>query len=268
MQTQKKFNDPNRWRFTGDTYFIMNGQDMREAFTWGEHNKFPKDMLEIAIKNTCKIADDCNFELETGKVYLPKINIDLSKEEAFMRFHEKRKGDLNNDYLRYLCIKGLKEKGLTSQKYKDRLNMELKTIEEMGFCDYFLIYYDICRYCREEGNIAYSYGRGCFEKDSEIYLADGTKKKIQDIKESDVVISHDEKEHEVLTTFEYDCDEKLLDIKTESNKNLKLTKDHKVYGIKKEDFDKGVREPQWYPADELNEGDYLCELDDQEETQS
>ena len=40
-----------------------------------------------------------------------------------------------------------------------------------------------------------------------------------------------------------------------------MTKDHKIYAIKKEDWDKGMREPQWYAMDELNEGDYIAELD-------
>ena len=44
--------------------------------------------------------------------------------------------------------------------------------------------------------------------------------------------------------------------------NLKLTKDHKVYAIKKEDFENGIRKPKWYKIDELNENDYIAELED------
>ena len=86
MQTKKSYNDPNRWRFVGDTYYIMNSDDMREAFTYGDHNKFPKDVLEEAMRNTVKIADSCDFQLETGKAFLPKINIDLSAEKEFMKY--------------------------------------------------------------------------------------------------------------------------------------------------------------------------------------
>lgn len=40
-----------------------------------------------------------------------------------------------------------------------------------------------------------------------------------------------------------------------------MTNDHKIYAIKKEDFEKGIREPKWYTMDELNEGDFIAELD-------
>ena len=46
----------------------------------------------------------------------------------------------------------------------------------------------------------------------------------------------------------------------ENDKKLELTKDHKIYAIKKDDFDKGIREPKWYSANELDIGDYICKL--------
>ncbi len=52
-----------------------------------------------------------------------------------------------------------------------------------------------------------------------------------------------------------------MNLNVEGNKNIECTKDHKIYAIKKEDFEKGIRKPQWYKADELNEGDYIAELD-------
>lgn len=263
MQSKKSYYDPNRWRFKGDTYFIMNGQDMRQAFEWGKHNEFPKDALEEAIKNTVKIADMCNFELEMGKVYLPKVNIDLSNNPEFLKFHEKKQGIINHDYLKFLCIKSLKEKGLTSKAYRDRLEMEIKTIIDMDFVDYFLIYEDIMRFCREN-DIPVGPGRGCHLPDSIVNLADGQKKKIVDVKIGDTVIGHDEKIHNVMKTFEYDCKEEITKLTTENDKKLELTKDHKIYAIKKEDWDKGIREPKWYEANELDEGDYVAELEEED----
>ena len=262
MQTQRLYDDPTRWRFKGDTYYIMNSDQMREAFTWKEHNLFPKDALEEAIKNTAKIADKCNFQLKTGKAYLPKVNIDLSNNKEFMKYNEAHKeNSINENYIKYLCIKGLKEKGLTSKEYRDRINMELDVIKDMGFVDYFLIYEDIIRYCKE-ADISVGPGRGCFTPDNLVRLANNKKKLINEIKKGDKVKGHTEEEKEVLTTFEYDCDEEITNLQTDNGKQIKCTKDHKIFAIKEEDWNKGIRKPQWYSADELKEGDLIADLEE------
>lgn len=262
LQTKKSYNDPKRWRFVGDTYFIMNSDDMREAFTYGKHNEFPKDVLEEAMRNTVKIADSCDFQLETGKAYLPKINIDLSAEKEFMKYNEKHSDKpINENYMKYLCIQGLKEKGLTGKEYKDRINMEIKTISQMGFVDYFLIYQDIMKYCHDN-SIPVGPGRGCFSPDNIVKLIGDKKKLIKDVTKGDKVKGHTEEEKEVLTTFEYDCNEEMTELLTDNGKRISCTNDHKIYAIKKEDWEKGVRTPNWYSADELDEGDLIAELDD------
>ena len=141
--------------------------------------------------------------------------------------------------------------------------MEIKTIIDMDFVDYFLIYEDIMRFCREN-DIPVGPGRGCHLPDSIVNLADGQKKKIVDVKIGDTVIGHDEKIHNVMKTFEYDCKEEITKLTTENDKKLELTKDHKIYAIKKEDWDKGIREPKWYEADELDGGDYIAELEEED----
>ena len=259
MQTQKKLSDPTRWKFTGDTYFIATRKEMEEMFEHPMHKDFPKDELCRALDNTVIIADMCNFDLEVGKTYLPKVQIPIEDKE-FFKFHEKKGGNINQNYLRYLSIKSLKNKGLTSKEYRDRLDMELDVINSMGFTDYFLIYEDICRYCRE-ADIPVGPGRGCAVENEIVQLSNGEKKYIQDVKHGDIVVGHDEKPHKVLFTYEYDCDEEVVTLSTEDDNSLTMTKDHKVYAIKKEDFEKGIRQPSWYPMDELNEGDYLVELD-------
>ena len=52
-------------------------------------------------------------------------------------------------FLRHLCQEGLKAKGKTSKEYLDRLNYELKVINDMGFPDYFLIVWDIMKFCHD-----------------------------------------------------------------------------------------------------------------------
>ena len=37
---------------------------------------------------------------------------------------------------------------------------------------------------------------------------------------------------------------------------------HKIFAIKEEDWNKGIRKPQWYSADELKDGDLLADLEE------
>lgn len=159
MQTQKKLSDPNRWKFTGDTYFVASRKEMEEMFEHPMHKDFPKDKLKEALDNTVIIADMCNFELEVGKVYLPEVQIPIDDKE-FIEYNNKVGGNVNQNYMRYLCEKRMKELDLyDKQEYRDRLEMEIKVIDSMNFTDYFIIYQDICRYCRE-ANIPVGPGRG------------------------------------------------------------------------------------------------------------
>ena len=54
----------------------------------------------------------------------------------------------------------------------------------------------------------------------------------------------------------------MTELLTDNGKRINCTNDHKIYAIKKEDWEKGIRIPNWYAADELDEGDLIAELDD------
>ncbi len=260
MQSGKSLSDPDRWRFPGDTYFVASRKDMEEMFDCNGHEIFPKDELKKALDNTVKIANSCEFDLETDKHYLPNINIPIDDQQFLNWYKKNNKTDLNGSYLRYLCIKGLKEKGLTDKVYRDRLDYELDVISSMGFNDYFLIYYDIMEFCRE-AHVPYGPGRGCATPDNVVELADGTIKLVTEVLQGDIVRGHDEQPHKVLWTYEYDCDERVTTLTVEGNKSFTMTNDHKIYAIKKEDWDKGVRKPNWYAMDDLEPDDYIAELD-------
>ena len=103
-------------------------------------------------------------------------------------------------------------------------------------------------------------GRGCFVKNSLVNLVNSGLVPIQDVKIGDIVIGHDETPRKVIDTLQYDCNEEVAILEC-GDKKLELTKDHKVFAIKEEDWNKGIREPKWYKADELNENDYIAELE-------
>ena len=310
LQSHSLISDPNRWSFPGNTYYIMNKEELCSYFKREYQYKLIKkkntkknatseftyeyvhdydgikfsdpektinnfvsvekeghfsyadlnqEQIEEAIAETENVAKQCTFDIEFGKHYLPKIHIPV-EDVNFSKWRSKLKhqGKPNEDYLKYLCILGLKERGLTDKVYRKRLNYELGIINDMDFPDYFLIYYDIAKFCHDN-NIPFGPGRGCFIP-NELVKTNNTIKNIQDIQIGDKVYCHDELLHDVMAKHEYDIDEDLVSLSCNNEKIDGVTKDHKIYAIKKDDFDKGIREPEWYSANELDIGDYICKL--------
>ncbi len=112
----------------------------------------PQEMAEIfkqtpqAIKNTQKIADQCNLEIELGKTELPHFHLP--------------KGKTVDGYLKTLCQQGIKQryKKITSE-IKKRLDYELSVIKKTGFASYFLIVQDFVNWAKQQG-IVVGPGRG------------------------------------------------------------------------------------------------------------
>ncbi|MFA5345639.1 MAG: DNA polymerase III subunit alpha [Candidatus Omnitrophota bacterium] len=136
IQTQTTLDDPNRMRFQTDEFYFKSPQEMKTLF---------KETPE-AISNTCEIASRCNLELDFKKVHLPKYEAPVGKTKE--------------EYLKELCEKGLKEKyENVSKEISDRLEYELKIIQNMGFVSYFLIVWDFIHYAKSKG-IPVGPGRG------------------------------------------------------------------------------------------------------------
>ncbi len=256
--------DPNRWKFTGDTYYVMSREEIESSFKRNGHEILDQKVIELAIDTSVEIANKCNVNLTWNQHFLPKIKepSDEIYENKVKKAKMKNPNFIPNSetFLKHLCQEGLKSKNKTSKEYLDRLNYELSVINNMGFPDYFLIVWDIMKFCNDN-KIAVGPARGCVSEGELVQLFNGTIKKIENVKIGDIVVGHDETPRKVINTLEYDCNEEIVTLETENNKSLTMTKDHKVFAIKKEDFDKGTREPKWYAMDDLNDGDYLCELE-------
>jgi len=129
----KQFDDLHR-PLPKKSYF-KSQEEMIELF---------KDLPE-AIENTSKLADSIELDLKLGDPTPPKFK--FTKEYA-----TKEGLDFNNDadYFTYKCREGLqkrlqhipKEK---HQEYKDRLEHEIKIINQMKFPGYMLIVWDFVR---------------------------------------------------------------------------------------------------------------------------
>ncbi|MCF8268237.1 MAG: PHP domain-containing protein [Ignavibacteriales bacterium] len=88
-----------------------------------------------AIWNAEKIAEECNVDLKLGEYKFPSFPLPY--------------GETSFSYLWKICFRGLEERyqPITDQAVR-RLQYELEVIDELGFCDYFLVVWDIVREAR------------------------------------------------------------------------------------------------------------------------
>ena len=102
--------------------------------------KSPKEMAKLfekypdAIKNTTKIADKCNLDIEIGKWYFPQFK--LPKKETDQTWLTKKT---------YFKAEKLYGKSLSKQ-IKQRLEYELEIICSKGYAAYFLIMEDFIKW--------------------------------------------------------------------------------------------------------------------------
>ncbi len=125
IQTGTVIDDEQRMRFSGSEFYLKTPQEMAELFR--EHND--------AVANTVLIAERCNFDFDFGTFHLPYYNIpDGSTPEEHLtalsreRFHK-----------RYPA---------PTPEAVERLEYELKVINDMGFAAYFLIVQDLVNWAK------------------------------------------------------------------------------------------------------------------------
>lgn len=137
LQMQKTIDDENRMKFPSDEFYLKSREEMEQLF--------PE--LEEALDNTNEIAERCNVEFEFNKYHLPRYDVP--------------EGYTTNGYFRELCQKGLVERYGEDcpEEYKERLEYELNTIENMGYVEYILIVWDFINFAKQN-NIMVGPGRG------------------------------------------------------------------------------------------------------------
>lgn len=144
IQTGRKVNDTNRFKFRTDDLYFKSDRKMISDF-----KGYPG-----AIQNTTAIAERCHVEFEFGKFHFPKFDINSNKSEAQIFEENVRKG-----YSEKLKIIKEKNPDIDESVYKERIDYEISVINNMGFPGYFLIVADFIEYAKKKG-IPVGPGRG------------------------------------------------------------------------------------------------------------
>ncbi|HBY63644.1 MAG TPA: DNA polymerase III subunit alpha [Solibacterales bacterium] len=148
IQTGKTMKDTERMRFDTPEFFLKSRAEMLRLF--GE--------VEEALDITWDIAQRCRVKLEQVKEPFPKFDVpeghgaDSYFEYVARQGFEKRRGRLEA-----LSSAGKLKHDLA--EYTERLDREIKTIQQMRFSGYFLIVWDFIRHAKDKG-IPVGPGRG------------------------------------------------------------------------------------------------------------
>lgn len=145
VQTGATIDEKDRFKFDyddksgrlNDNFYIKSAAEMRSLFA----------ELQGACDNTLAVAERCNVEIEFGNPVLPHFPVPQGQDES--------------SYLREITYEGARKRWgeQLSPDATQRLDYELRVINEMGFPGYFLVVWDLVRYAKSNG-IRVGPGRG------------------------------------------------------------------------------------------------------------
>ena len=144
LQTHDVLSNPKRFQFSDDGYYIKSRQEMYDSFI--KQGILNKDFINQALDCSLEITDKTDIKLEKFHNIMP--NVDLKNHSS------------GKTYLYELINKGIQWRRLEkSEAVMDRLKLEFNMICKLGYENYFIMIFDICRYARKN-KILMSYGRG------------------------------------------------------------------------------------------------------------
>ncbi|MFN6519350.1 MAG: DNA polymerase III subunit alpha [Nostoc sp. CreGUA01] len=146
IQTGKLISEDKRMRYSG-TEYLKSAQEMKQLF----RDHLPDDVIEEAVATTEEVADKVEPYHIMGEPQIPTPPIPsghtadtYAEEVAWIGLLER----LNR-----------KSRNEVDSVYKERLEYELKMIQQMGFSKYFLVVWDYIKFARDN-NIPVGPGRG------------------------------------------------------------------------------------------------------------
>lgn len=131
VQTSTTVDDPKRMRMSTQEFYLKSPQAMAALFA----------ETPDALTNTCRIADNCDLQLEFGRTALPEYALP--------------EGYTAESYFREVTWKRLPERySQVDDKLRERVQYELDVICQLGFAQYILIVADFTFWARQRGIMA------------------------------------------------------------------------------------------------------------------
>jgi DNA polymerase-3 subunit alpha len=146
IQTAKLITEDKRLRYSG-TEYLKSAEEMRLLF----RDHLPEDVIETALANTLEVAEKVEPYHILGEPRIPNYPVPPNYSA--------------DSYVEEIAWDGLlvrlkcRARAEVPEVYKQRLEYELKMLQKMGFCTYFLVVWDYIKYARDH-DIPVGPGRG------------------------------------------------------------------------------------------------------------
>src|SRR5690348_575491 len=148
IQTGKSMSDLNRMRFEQEAFYIKTRDEMMTLFGEVEH----------ALDRTWDIAQRCQLKLEKVAEPFPRFPIPQDHSaDTYFEYVARQGFEKRRARLEALQAQGRLKHDLA--EYAERLDREIKIIQQMKFSGYFLIVWDFIRFAKQKG-IPVGPGRG------------------------------------------------------------------------------------------------------------
>ena len=145
IQTGKTMSSENRMRFSTNELYFKPPEEMIKDFA----------QVPDAIKNTLKIADQCNIKIKLKEYKFPAFSPPDNKTNEDY-FEELSRSGLK-ERLNVLLANSGEERDKLAETYKKRLEDEIIMIKNLHFTTYFLIVHDFIKFAKDN---AYPVGPG------------------------------------------------------------------------------------------------------------
>jgi DNA polymerase-3 subunit alpha len=148
IQTGRTMSDPNRMRFEQEAFYLKSREEMMALFGEVEH----------ALDRTWDIAQRCQLKMEPVAEPFPNFPIPPEHStDSYFEYVARQGFEKRRVRLEALAAEGRLKHHLA--EYAERLDREIRTIQQMKFSGYFLIVWDFIRFAKQAG-IPVGPGRG------------------------------------------------------------------------------------------------------------
>lgn len=164
INQHKSVEDPTAFKLNARHLYYANRDDFYKMNKEFGYN-YPENFINECLDNTLKIAEKCNFEFETDVEKFPKYEptkdvVEYFKEDKTKEIITKLSHAKLSQKLKIYQKNGLvKIDDVIIQKYKDRLDYELKVINDKKMLDYFMVIWELMKFCKDN-DISTGVGRG------------------------------------------------------------------------------------------------------------
>ncbi len=148
IQTGKTMSDPERMRFTVPEFYLKTRDEMLPMFA----------ELEESLNRPWEIAQRCQVSLEKVKEPFPKFDVPAEHTtDTYFEYVARQGFEKRRTRLEAMRRSGALTHDLA--EYAERLDSEIRMIQQMKFAGYFLIVWDFIRFAKLRG-IPVGPGRG------------------------------------------------------------------------------------------------------------